>query len=282
VVDTSPHNVLGQPAARLQAARPVAWVHVPKCGSSLAIALIYLPGMCPLLPSNYVSTEPDSLAHLISNVDEWCPGSFSSEGRATFQDHSGVGQLYATSIQGHGIIMLRQPEQRIISAWYYNQHSWPYWLYKRWATDLLEFAQVLSGCAVRMLTRDGIGEKEGQFSPTPCGGPEPATAAEVVLAKQRLREGFVFVGLTEEWDMSICLLHAAFGGDCRASDFANDRPGTNSTDSFYDTSELMGFRDVPDGALYEEASEIFAEQRLRYGVSHDACQLCYQQALSGK
>merc|ERR1719343_1103894 len=112
----------------------------------------------------------------------------------------------------------------------------------------------------------------------PCGDLEPATPAEVVLAKQRLREGFVFVGLTDEWDLSVCLLHAVFGGECLSSDFYNSRPGTNHSDDGYDTSVLMGYTDAPDGALYAEATVLFSEQLQRYGLSLDACQPCFQQA----
>lgn len=239
-----------------------------------------LPGMCPLLPSTVMQAgfEEHFEAYqtlLIDNVDEWCPGSFSSAGRDNFQDHSGMGGVYESSVKGHGIIMLRQPEQRLISAYYYHQHSWPLWYYGRFATDLLEFAQVVSGCAVRMLTREG-------WAPVPCGGPEPASGAEVILARQRLREGFVFVGITDEWDMSVCLLHAVFGGACLASDFADNNAGTNSSQELYDTSELMGFTDAADGALYKEALAIFAEQQQHYGVSYGACQPCFQQALSSK
>ena len=38
-------------------------------------------------------------------------------------------------------------------------------------------------------------------------------------AAKRVREGFAFVGITEEWDLSACLFHEMFGGDCHAWDF---------------------------------------------------------------
>jgi len=275
----------GQPAARLQAAQPFAWVHVPKCGSSLANALIYLPGVCPNLPSGFRFTELDDFAMYADIlVDEWCPGSFSMKGKIRFNDHSGIGgSIYASSVKGHGVIMLRQPEQRIMSGYYHNQHSWPLDLYDgRYAADPLAYAQVLSGCAVRMLTRPGIGLGVEHEEPRgPCGSShEPVSVVEVTLAKQRLREGFVFVGLTEEWDLSMCLLHAVFGGSCLASDFSDTNPGSNPSQEKYDVSELMGFTDVIDGALYTEASAVFSEQLQLYGLSYDACRPCFKEASS--
>jgi len=283
IADPQPTSV--DPAARLQAARPVAWVHVPKCGSSFANVLLYLPGMCPLLRPGYIFDEvtPSSVELLGTVTEEGCSGSFSSEGRTQWSDHSGIGPVYESSVKGHGFIMLRQPEQRIMSAYYDNQHSWPYQLYSRWATDPFEYAQVLSGCAVRLLTRASVGSGNGRGDDgSTCGDAKPVSAAEVILARKRLREGFVFVGLVEEWDMSVCLLHAALGGDCSASDFANMHPGSNASQELYETSELMGFTDVADGALYKEASAMFAEQLGRYALSYSACQPCFQQALSSK
>jgi len=278
--NTASQSSSGQPDARLKAALPLAWTHVPKCGSSLANALIYLPGMCPNLPSGFLFTnlwDNTNYADVVAN--EWCPGSFSTDGRIQFNDHSGSGgEIYASSVKGHGIIMLRQPEQRILSAYYDNQHSWPVWYYGHWAVDPLEFAKGVSGCAVRMLTREG--RSSGHARTGPCGSPEPATAAELTLAKQRLREGFVFVGLTEEWDLSMCLLHAVFGGRCLGSDFLNTNPGSNSSQEKYNVSELMGFTDAPDGALYTEASVVFSEQLQRYGLSYDACRPCFKEASS--
>jgi len=273
-------SLSGQPVARLQAALPLAWIHLPKCGSSLENAFLYLPGVCPNLPSGFFFTDvwgADKYAKVLT--EQWCPGLFSREGRYAFNDHSGIGGgLYASSVKGHGVIMLRQPEQRILSAYYDNQHSWPLPVYGRMAADPLEFAQVVSGCAVRMLTREGRGS--GHARNGPCASTEPATAAEVTLAKQRLREGFVFLGITEEWDLSMCLLHAVFGGRCLGSDFLNTNPGSNSSQDKYNVSELMGFTDAPDGALYMEASVVFSEQLQRYDLSYDACRPCFEEASS--
>jgi hypothetical protein len=268
----------------LAKARPIAWVHVPKSGSSLANALIHLPGMCPSIPSNYTTGKWPVFWNKTYPASEYCPGSFMTEGVENPGDHSGVGSLYEkknkSDVKGHGVIMLRQPEQRIVSAFLDNEHSWPYWYFQRNATSLAEYAHVVSGCAVRMLVRDGMSEGLERDSPSPCGGPEPATDAEVALAIQRLREGFVFVGLTDQWDLSMCLLHAMFGGDCLATDFGNSNPGSQikNASAMYNTSGLMGYKDTADGALYEVASAIFRDQLERYGVSHASCQQCFRQA----
>ena len=33
-----------------------------------------------------------------------------------------------------------------------------------------------------------------------------------------------FVGLTDQWDLSVCLWHAKFGGECLPAEFKNVRP----------------------------------------------------------
>ena len=37
---------------------------------------------------------------------------------------------------------------------------------------------------------------------------------------------FAFVGLTEEWDLSVCLFHRMFGGECHVREFLDVRPGS--------------------------------------------------------
>jgi hypothetical protein len=268
---TSPEHQV----ARLAAAKPLQWMHVAKCGTSFADVLNKLPGMCPDLSID--SPLEDMTRDFGEDLPD-CPGAFSEEGHEKFYDHSGLGAVYESSVKGHGVTMLRQPEQRIISAYLDYQHTWPLWYFGRFAENVVEFAHEVSGCAVRMLTRSGISTDHGHDEARPCGGLPAATSAEVALAKERLREGFVFVGLTDQWDLSMCLVHAMFGGECTATDFANLNPGTNTSANLYNTSILEGFTDAADGALYEEAIAIFSEETQRYGVSYASCQPCFSQA----
>ncbi|CAK8992389.1 unnamed protein product [Durusdinium trenchii] len=82
----------------------------------------------------------------------------------------------------------------------------------------------------------------------------PRDHALGLRAVKRLREGFAFVGLTEEWDLSICLFHTMFGGPCHSSEFHNARKSHHlkNADGSYDTSVLQGYQDEIDGLVYAE------------------------------
>jgi len=176
--------------------------------------------------------------------------------------------------------MLRQPEQRLISGYNHGGHSWPYWPDGPPPANLREYAETVAGCATRMLTR-------GNATSAPCGGPEPTTDEEAALAVQRLREGFAFVGLTEKWDISVCLFHKMFGGDCDAAEFVVSRPGEEQTSTWegfskiekigheFDTSQLEGFTDTHDGLVYEEATQIFSANLAKYEVNEESCKPCF-------
>ena len=136
-----------------------------------------------------------------------------------FADHSAIGSLYSKYIKGQGLTMLRQPEQRILSGYYDDLHSWPYYLFdNRPPRSELEYAKIVAGCGVKLLTRDGHSAERGHYN-TVCGDPAPATHDETALAIERLIEGFPFVGIQEEPVQSICLFHAMFGGTCTPQEF---------------------------------------------------------------
>jgi len=211
-------------------------------------------------------------------IEDECPGDVADlrDVGPVFEDHSGIGRFYLDSVKGHGMIVLRQPEQRLISAWNDNYHSWPMSLLGRDPYNIHEYASYVSGCATKMLTRNQVSSGQGHGKESACGDLQPISEEESNLAITRLREGFIFVGLIEKYDLSICLLHAMFGGKCSDLEIsASHSSDTNS--SWYDASMLYGWKDVYDGRLYAEAQAIFDASLESYGATDASCQECWAQ-----
>jgi len=199
-----------------------------------------------------------------------------------FGDHSGIGLIYSQHVQGRGMVILRQPEQRLLSAYSDSHHSWPLAYLGRGPTDEVEFASVVGGCMTKMMTRssesDGHGTSDGRGTRvSSCGDPNPVTAEELTRAVSQL-QGFAFVGLLENYSLSICLFHAMFGGDCSKLDLGNDHEGSSnsSSGSGYDVGVLQGWTDVNDRVLYAEGQRMFLEHLELYSVTDASCSTtCY-------
>ena len=90
-------------------------------------------------------------------------------------------------------------------------------------------------------------------------------------------EGFAFVGVTELYDLSICLFHAMHGGPCLPVEFANTRPG-RSHGAPVPTSTFTAWGGAVDGydwKLYSEVLRLFFRNLQWYGVNEAKCQaLC--------
>jgi len=266
---------------------PIAWVHVPKCGSSFLNTLIHLPGVCPLLPDDLVVDRQHFGLLFVwgflaaVDVQASCPGLL-----GTSFGHIGIESFPTYPVgKGHFVTMLRQPEQRLISA--YNDmlatfalespgeimqswHSWGGWPTME-LPALPDFVRWNAGCAVRMLTRSG----------EPCGGAGgPPSHREMEEAKRRLWTGFAFVGITDQWALSICLFSAMFKVPCRADQFTDSRPGADKQTGVegYPQELLRGVTDPYDGELYAEAMRLFEANLARYSVSEATCEPCYRQA----
>lgn len=282
---------------------PLAWFHVPKTGTTIVNTFYHTPAICPaFLWDNYY--EGDETFTGTNNWlwneswgdrrEEVCPGGFSDSFFVNAQlqwlvqeglvrdewegyqlRHGGIGGptgLFYQLNRGHLVTMMRQPEQRLISSYYYfgpvglhiGNASSTTWPYNSASPSLREYAEQSAGCTVRQLTMDVY---------DPCETfPLPTIKEDVSVAIEMLHEGFAFVGITEHWDLSVCLFRAMFGGTCVSTDFtANTRPTFNSSSSYYDTSELYGWVDALDGRVYGEALSIFESTRGVYGVDDVSC-----------
>jgi len=252
--------------ARLQKLKPLIWVHISKTGTGMLNTLYNHPGICP-------NATQEARASPVGVEDEWfydhypreeaCPGSFnlSYSGRG----HLGFGPYFRGN-QGHAIAMFRQPEQRAISAYYWSKSQLFVHTPELKTATIREYAIAVQGCQTKMLAEDGYPE-----GPSPCVVSYiPPTDRMVQVSLQRLRHGFAFVGITDKWDLSLCLFHKMFGGDCTVSEFTNTRPGPASSSS-YDIAVLDGWTDKFDRPVYELALTMFEEELRKYGVSHESC-----------
>ena len=110
----------------------------------------------------------------------------------------------------------------------------------------------------------------------PCGEEPIPGSGEVAHAISLLRK-FQFVGITEYWDLTVCLWHTRFGGadlPYFADEFHNTRPGSGPKDSSggYDTSVLHGFVDSSDRPLYAAALRLFNASLDFYNISFENCE----------
>lgn len=172
----------------------------------------------------------------------------------------------------------RQPEERIVSAYYDGRHASGFTteLYdavkqatrglgcmidnKKYQNPVECFARFpgIAGCMARMLTgemcADGLFQDSGLESV-----PE---AVDIIM--NRLK----FVGITEDWNESVCQFHRLFAGKTDESgnrywspplqgEFANVH--TSSKVKKWGVKDLHGFKDVADGVVYEAAKLKFQQ-----------------------
>ena len=129
-----------------------------------------------------------------------------------------------------------------------------------------EYAARIAGTATKMLAGQMKGGLDCAALYYPCRS--ASVAPDVPRALAALRR-FAFVGLTERFNLSICLLHLMFGGECRAVEFANIRPGGAGQAS---EAELLALpRDDADEAVYAAARARFERDTRAYGATPSAC-----------
>jgi len=267
-----PASTAAAQAERLEEAKPILWLHVPKTGTAMLRNMMGLPGVCPHMDSQWNGNEYDIIRDTREHLATMCPGGLAYDGQRFWFNHMGIGREFAQH-SGRIMMMLRQPDQRLVSD-YHNEGgaiSWPGTSIhpedSSVPPSMSTFVEGAAGCAVKMLTRSSADKTDVICA----SSPEKPSSDEIALAVQRLRSGVVFVGLTEQWDLSVCLLHKMFGGFCQPWEFHSERDPQHHRN----LSELGSFRDVWDAPLYLEASNIFHANLHLYGVSEESCRSCW-------
>ena len=145
-----------------------------------------------------------------------------------------------------------------------------------WDISERGYAKRVAGSAVRMLAGQSYGLTCLQFG----GECSHSSPPDLALALHRLRTHFAFVGITDDWALSICLFHAMFGGACLAHEFINNHLTDNHSRTFSTTTAaakpLGGIVDLHDGALFEQALQRFKTDLSKWRVTPERCasELC--------
>lgn len=237
----------------------LSWLHIPKTGTSFANSLVSWACSDIAEDDAVDQTYSDDSGAFLWGFMEAHPGKCLEGfemcgGHAPISDDVDDNCNSWPAKRGNFIAMFRQPEQRMISGFHQNCHD-----VDGNEHSLHHYSRMVAGCGVKMMN--------GNL----CGEDVQVTDDMLAHALWRLSDGFAFVGLTEEWALSVCLFHAMFGGDCHEREFLNVRPGVSRSEAGYDTSELNGWHDPWDGALYKRATEIFWGNVAKFHVSHDSC-----------
>lgn len=251
--------------------RPIRWVHVPKTGTSFMNTVWH--HACRLPPTasaadfasmyeqQFADRYPPAL-HCAAMLDH-TPATHKPVGDGEWAAHSGA-----------FVTMLRQPAARLVSAFRHGRHCIQDCspqvaqrppcrsvrdsrrLYKckalRRAASVQAYAAepAARGCAARML----LGRA--------CNEPLELHANETARAADRIASGgFGFVGLVEEWELSVCLFHRLLGGRPKPLEFAAVR--VNRAAGRHGLGGGLGLRgdiDPADEAVYAAGRARFRRQ----------------------
>ena len=99
-----------------------------------------------------------------------------------------------------------------------------------------------------------------------CGAPLELDRDDLQRAVDRLRSSRLWFGLTDRWSDSMRMLHCGFGGEVRAFELENLRPGwvKPTADSHEQARALLDDLGDMDLLLHREALAIFESEMVRW------------------
>jgi len=252
-------------------AEQIRWLHIPKTGTSFANTIWHYGCNIPEAVSvTDFTTRFEGTLNDTYPRELWCPGLVDH----TPATHKPVGEIEWDNHKGNFVAMFRNPADRISSAFRYNSQC---------IKDCNPENSALSPCdsirdpvrresteckqihGSRCLT-EYSGFRAAQGCQTklllgyPCSADVPIEEAETTAAVSRLRDGFSFVGLVEEWSLSVCLFHRILGGKPLPAESDHVRPGVADNEPADCPAPIEAAGDKLDEPVYAEAERIFDAQ----------------------
>jgi hypothetical protein len=163
--------------------------------------------------------------------------------------------------------VFREPASRVLSSYNHFGQS---------KGDLGDWADRIKGQQASMLSagHEGLSRIYCEFNRTHADTwCKRSVPPKVGLAIQRLNH-FAFVGILEEFDLSVCLFHKMFGSDCHAVEFINMRPGTYPGGEEKMEKDLAFLRkkgDPWDEPVYAAALRRFWSDVHKYNLKPSTC-----------
>ena len=250
------HSAVALPSAQLSANRKLAWFHVPKCSTSIGATFGYylkpdlqdgasMPACtdddpCPLSEDGIPEVQ-FMKRYMLPKDELWAKN-------GNWGDHNAIDDETWQKFRGHFVGLFRDPVRRAISSYK--------WFGEPIGQDLQGYAHDIRGTTVRMMTGQRYG-LDCNWPKFPCDSGSSQEPADVDKAIERLA-GFKYVGMTDEYPLSVCLFHAMFGGECRPSEFGNMRQTSRLKDQHgaLDDRELSGAGPLA-GLVDEEETTFF-------------------------
>lgn len=244
--------------------KPIYYVHIPKAGSSFATAIAHL-ACGSTIDKNATVMLP------IGKTEQW-QQRCGAENIARFEsDH----QPLEDGIDLRTVVtMVRPSKQRIISGYMHNLHDCPKLQRKLHINEytppwnpkqvdrklLMEYGNCVQGCASTMLNGHWCRKEERSLEHL------QADANQAVAKIPQMG----FVGLTNHWDLTVCMWHAKYGGECLEAEFSNLRPGDYGSAQHDEKTFDKSFHPIDD-AIYDAAAQQFISDMKKYDVSPKTC-----------
>lgn len=255
----------------------IAWLHVMKCGSSFGTTLAhYANASLPVtshIPSGQNQADPEDTTReglqgepnffrFKYPINQWFTNVFRNPENPG--NHLPILDEEWAEWRHDWFGVFRDPAERALSSYYH---------FGRGEGDLHAFALKIQGQQASMLSAGAPGFAKIRCEFNQSDAPENCkhmVPPDIDLAIRRL-DGFAFVGILEEFDLSVCLFHKMNGSPCLAVEFLNTREGDYDARKQRELKQLRDWGDPMDEAVYDAAKRRFWGDVRKYDLKPSDC-----------